>query len=743
MGSERQSGAEMPGPGASNTLPERGSAEADLKLLAEALPHLVWTCRPDGTLDYINRQGSEFLGAAVHTLQGPFPCGAAVHPEDDPRARASWAQCLLNGEPLTLETRLRRVDGQYLWHLHRAQPIRDRQGRVSQWMGSSTNVHDVREANDRAAFLLAVSTELAGMGNPQELVCAAMFRLRERLGAALVALVELDENRGEAVMLRERAGEGTQVEIASLALEPFEPLEVRTGKPAMTVLRDVREDTDASSLYDAWFGLEGVGGVVSAPLLQSGMLAAVLSVVEDRPRHWSDSDIELVQRVGDIVWPAFERARADRAVEDALREVNLRKDEFLAMLGHELRNPLAPIRSAVQILRIHASGRPELEWARAVIDRQTRHLSRLVDDLLDVSRIARGQIALQLERVDVAEFIRHGMETSRPLIRSRKHRIHVRLPAAALAVEGDLTRLAQVIANLLNNAAKYTAERGDIWVEATREGAQAVVKVRDSGAGIAPTLLPRVFELFAQAERTLDRSQGGLGIGLTLVKLLVEMHGGTVEAKSAGLGAGAEFIVRLPSHEAAGEPAALPATDSHPPHDPASGSLASGTPLSPAVTASVGKVAGEGTTGAPQGDGAQSAHNRGGGTPPVHPGAMRILIVDDNVDAADSTAMLLSLEGFETHSVHSAEAALEAAVVMKPDVVLLDIGLPEMDGYDVARRLRSLSEERVPTIVAVTGYGQPSDRDRAAAAGFDEFLVKPVEPAVLNRLLRSLQAPGS
>ncbi len=707
MGSEARPHTELSGRGTPHTMPESGSTgAADFRLLADALPHLVWVCRPDGVLDYLNRRGSEFFGSVLDAEHGPFLCGAATHPDDEERARSAWHHATRTGDGLSFETRLRRYDGAYRWHLTRAQPIRDAKGNVAGWMGTSTNIHDAKEANDRGAFLLALSTELAPMGNPQELLCAAMLRLRERLGAELVTLVELDEPQGEAVMLRQRANDASQIEVASLPLRPFEDLTARARQGQMTVMTDVRGQSRASFLYDRWFGLEGVGAVVSAPLLQGGSLVALLSVVEAQPRTWSDSEITLVQRVADIVWPAFEKARSDRAVEEALREVNQRKDEFLAMLGHELRNPLAPITSAVQILRIHAASHPEIEWARAVIDRQTRHLARLVDDLLDVSRIVRGQIVLHREEIDLAEIVTHGVETSRPLIEARKHQLHVQLPRTKVTLSGDLTRLAQVLANLLNNAAKYTDEGGEIWLSADREDNRAVLRVRDTGAGIAATLLPRVFELFAQAERTLDRSQGGLGIGLTLVKLLVEMHGGSVEARSEGLGRGAEFIVRLPTIEAQTATAG-----------PAAGPR--GTPAkSPAEAAESAPVA------AP--------------SPPRDPGALRILIVDDNVDAADSTAMLLSLDGYETHSVHSAHAALEAAPSIRPDVVLLDIGLPEMDGYEVARRLRSLPAGEHSLIVALTGYGQPADRERATLAGFDEFLVKPVEPVVLNRLLKSL-----
>ncbi len=380
-----------------------------------------------------------------------------------------------------------------------------------------------------------------------------------------------------------------------------------------------------------------------------------------------------------------------RKAEEALKDVNHQKDEFLAMLAHELRNPLAPIRNAAQVLRAHSSGVPELEWARTVIERQTRHLVRLVDDLLDVSRMVRGKIVLKKARVEIAELVQHAVDTSQPLIRTRRHQLHVNIPPAPLTLEGDLTRLAQVLANLLNNAAKYTDEGGQIWLDAWLEGSEVVLRVRDSGPGISRKLLPHVFDLFTQAERTLDRSQGGLGIGLTLVKLLVEMHGGSVEARNADSGTGAEFIVRLPANTVI--PTLQPAETAHASSDSS-----------------------------PNGE-----------------EALKVLVVDDNVDAADSIALLLTIDGFNAQSVHGAVAALDTVNSFKPDVVLLDIGLPVMDGYEVARRLRTHIPIAQLRIVALSGYGQKADRERAAEAGFDDYLVKPVEPTVLSQFLRSLQ----
>ncbi len=409
--------------------------------------------------------------------------------------------------------------------------------------------------------------------------------------------------------------------------------------------------------------------------------------------RWIYSKAGLVEHAGHrhivgICIDVTERRRA----EEALKDVNRRKDEFLAMLAHELRNPLAPIRNAAQLLNLHSSGKPEIEWARAVIERQTKHLARLVDGLLDVSRMVSGQITLQKKPTDLAEIVSDAVETSRPLIRLRKHHLTVELPQIPVVLEADLTRLSQVISNLLNNAAKYTEESGQIRLDAAVDNGVVIIRVRDTGLGIDPQLLPHIFDLFTQAERTPDRSEGGLGIGLTLVKRLVELHGGTVEALSEGLGSGAEFIVRLP---------ALASTAAQP----------------------VGKV----PTRVPV-------------VAPADARSLRILIVDDNADAADSIAMLLNMEGHQTRAVNTARAALLAVPEFKPEVVLLDIGLPEMDGYEVARRLRAQNGRRRMRLVAVTGYGQPADRRRAQAAGFDEHMVKPVEPAALQDFLRVVQS---
>ena len=374
-----------------------------------------------------------------------------------------------------------------------------------------------------------------------------------------------------------------------------------------------------------------------------------------------------------------------------LSEADRRKDEFLATLAHELRNPLAPISNAVQVLRrgvpsIPAvSGDGALAAASEVLERQVGHMARLVDDLLDLSRITRGRIELRRERVELRAVIDHAVEATRALYRSMNHELSVSLPPQPIHLDADPTRLAQVVGNLLNNACKFTDKGGHIHLMVERAGDQAVIRVRDDGVGIVSDQLPRLFEMFAQADTSLERSRDGLGIGLTLAKTLVELHGGSVEAHSQGLGLGSEFTVRLPVLVDAPQSLSRVALDTPP-----------------------------------------AAQSR------------RILIVDDNEDGAQSLAILLRLSGHDTHTAHDGVAALEAAERVRPDVVLLDIGLPGLNGYEVCRRIRQQPWGKNLVLVALTGWGKDEDRKKSAEAGFDSHLVKPVDHAVLAGLLASM-----
>jgi PAS domain S-box-containing protein len=393
-----------------------------------------------------------------------------------------------------------------------------------------------------------------------------------------------------------------------------------------------------------------------------------------------------------IVNDITERKRLEdelRATIGQLHDADRRKDEFLATLAHELRNPLAPLRSALEILAFAGDKPGTFAKMHNMMERQLAHLVRLVDDLLDVSRITRGKIELRNERLDVATILNAAVETSRPVLSESQHELSIVNPAEPLFVDGDLLRLSQVVSNLLNNSAKYTPEGGRIELTAEREGNEAVIRVRDNGIGIPAEMLPKVFEMFTQIDRTLNRSRGGLGIGLTLVKRLVEMHGGAVEAHSEGENEGSEFVVRLPL--------ANPSISDQPASGP-------GVPV---------------------------------GTSAVEP-KQRILVVDDNLDAARTLDTLLRMRGHEVRMAHTGQEALAVAAEFLPQVVLLDIGLPDMVGYEVARRLRRMPELGNVILIAQTGWGQDEDRRRSREAGFDAHLVKPVELGAIRQVLATL-----
>lgn len=392
-----------------------------------------------------------------------------------------------------------------------------------------------------------------------------------------------------------------------------------------------------------------------------------------------------------------ERAR----VELALKEADRHKDEFLAMLAHELRNPLAPIRNAVELMHRKSITDPQLVWSRDVIERQLAHLTRLVDDLLDVSRITRGKINLNKEVIEIGALVARTVETVQPLIEERGHSLSVQLPAGMLVVLGDPTRLSQALGNVLGNAAKYTERGGHITLSATELEAEVELRVSDNGIGIPADLLPMIFNLFTQLDRTSSPTQSGLGIGLALVQRLIEMHGGSVTAHSDGPGRGSEFVIRIPLFI---RERVEPGQSSNKP-----------SALEQSMTNAEG-----------------AAHTQ-----------RRILVADDNNDALESLATLLQLSGHEVYTAANGAVALESAEQHRPEVALLDIGMPKLDGYEVARRIRAQPWGQRITLVALTGWGQDSDRRRSQEAGFDSHLVKPLDLDKLTELLATLPIAGA
>ncbi len=477
---------------------------------------------------------------------------------------------------------------------------------------------------------------------------------------------------------------------------------LRLGCKAPMILLTGQGDRDlALQALDAGASDFLVKGKIDAAVLERSIRYAL-----QQKRHADELERKVADRTAEL-----ERANAAlHAGKEALRDADRRKNEFLATLAHELRNPLAPVRNAVEILRMKGPDIPELHWARDIIDRQTQAMTRLIDDLMDISRINQGKLELKREQVELANIVQGAIETSRPLIESMGHELTVTLPPGPVIVDADLTRLAQVFLNLLNNAAKYTERGGRIELVASVEWRVAsgepenpaslatrhstldtpfvVVSVTDTGIGIPADKLPTLFEMFSQVEEALSRSQGGLGIGLCLVKRLVEMHGGSVEAKSGGLGQGSEFVVRLPI----------------------------------VVEQTYPRQASD------DGDQAQPTSD------------LRILVVDDNRDAAESLAMLLKMMGNNVHTAHDGEEAVTAAREFQPQLVLCDIGLPKLNGYEACRQMKAQAWDKNMILIAVTGWGQDDDRRKSAAAGFDHHLIKPVDPQALMKLLAKLES---
>jgi signal transduction histidine kinase len=520
-------------------------------------------------------------------------------------------------------------------------------------------------------------------------------------GAARILLA--DESTGSARILLADDNADMREYVTRLLRERWNVEAVADGAAA---LARARQEPPALILSDVM--MPGIDGFQLLQALRADPLTRGIPVIFLSARAGEESRIEGLSAGADdyLVKPFSARellarvsthlkiARAEaqrqqllvreREARDEAEVANRSKDEFLAMLGHELRNPLAPIVTALHLMRLR--GDETLHKERTIIERQVNHLVRLVDDLLDISRITRGRIELKRERIELSEILAKAIEMASPLIEQRQHQLEIDIRRQGLALEADAVRMAQVVANLLNNAAKYTEPHGTIAVSAGREGGEIVLRVRDTGIGLSAEMLPRVFDLFVQERQAIDRAQGGLGLGLAIVRTLVELHGGRVEARSEGHGRGSEFTVRLP--------AAADAEDSLP---------------------------------------ADAPHREPDTAP--SPGALRILVVDDNADAAELLAESVRMMGHVAQVAHDGPTGLRIAAQLQPDVALLDIGLPVMDGYELAAHLRALPGLEKVWLIAVTGYDQEANRRHTAAAGFEHHLVKPIQLDRLGEIL--------
>lgn len=605
-----------------------------------------------GRFTSVNRRYCEILGYSREELLS-MRMQDILYEEDRPINIQRRERLVKFGEPFDIEKRYVRKDGSIVW-VH-------------------NSVSRLSDASGQALGIISVSLDITERKRQEEQV---------RRGAELLDFIVQHSPSGFYIVDADFRISHINAESQARAFRNVNPA---IGRPLDEALRVLWPEPLATELIGIFRHTFQTG----EPYLSPGLVSPRADIGEVETYNWQLKRIIMPDGRHAVVCFYYDTTHL-RAVEQELREADQRKDEFLATLAHELRNPLAPIRNSLHILRMASGeGRGGTERVHDMLERQVSHMVRLVDDLMEVSRITRGKFDLRKELIDLASVVRSAIETSKPLIEAAGHELTVSLPAEPLTLEADAVRLAQVLANLLNNAAKYTEHRGKIWLNARRDGTDVVLSVMDNGTGIPPGMLPRIFDLFAQSERSYQRSQGGLGIGLTLVRGIVGMHGGSVEARSDGPGLGSEFVVRLP--------------------------LAS---------------QGRGLSRASSGDREVAA-----GT--VAP--CRILVVDDNRDSADSLEMVLQFLGADVQVAYDGPSALEACRVYRPAVVFLDIGMPGMNGYEVAERLRQTSEGAGAALIALSGWGQKDDLRRSEEAGFDCHLVKPVDLDALQALLGSLR----
>ncbi len=643
-----------------------GESEARFRHMANHAPVMIWMTEPDGACTYLNASWYAFTGQNEQTGLG-FGWLNAIPPEDRLTFQQAFATAHATGEAFRQEHRLIRADGKICWAIDSAAPRFDASGRLLGYIGSITEItrrkqmeEELREATRISETLNRVGKSLASeleLETVMELVTDESLSL---VGAEFGACFYHLQNAERAFTLSALKGirEGEFDEFRARHEDDlFEPT---FCEGALQRRDDLHSDAEGMIHSEDLH----VRSFLAVPILtREGQVRGGLFFGHSRPGQFTPMHEQIVIGIAGQAAVALENARLYGEARDADR----RKDEFLAMLAHELRNPLAPIRTGLDLLQMSGTDPDIIE----PMQQQLEHLIRLVDDLLDVSRIMRGRVELRITPVELASVISRAVDTVRPLMIAADQRLESSLPEESLWVSGDAVRLAQVLSNLLHNASKYSDAHSKIELTLARENDQAVITIRDYGIGIDPVLLPQVFDLFTQAPTTVDRSQGGLGIGLTITRNLIEMHGGAVEAASDGPGHGSTFRIRLPL--------------------------------------------------IPGGDDTQQTSE----TVDLQQ-SLRVLVVDDNRAAARMVALLLAKLGrHQISTAYDGRTALETALRVQPHLIILDIGLPEIDGHEVARRLRRNPDFRDAVLVALTGYGTHQDRENALKAGFDDHLVKP------------------
>jgi PAS domain S-box-containing protein len=614
-------------------------SEERFRTLADSSPVPIWVTDAAGGIEFLNAAYGDFFGVTLEDVRGP-KWATLLHPDDADSYVDAYYEALRKRKPFRAEARVRRRDGEWRWVDTRGVPRFSEGGEFLGHVGSSPDVTEMKIAQQalrESEAQFRTSFELAAVGQAQVNPATGRF---ERVNQKFCEIVGYSEEE----LLTMAPADITHPEDRQPYVEIYPRLLQGEIEEYVIEKRDVRKDQTV-----VWVS-------VAAKLIR-------------------DSDGRPLRTIG-VLQDITERKRA----EEELKEADRRKDEFIATLAHELRNPLAPIRNAVEMLGLCQSSDPDFEWSRNVIDQQVKHLACLVDDLIDVSRITRNRLVIKKERVSLADLINGALDAARLLIEQRGHLLTVALPTEPVYLNADPVRLTQIFMNLINNAAKYTREGGRIWVDAERKNGNVTVRVADNGIGISSDELSHLFDMFYQVDRSYDQAHGGLGIGLTLVKRLVEMHGGTVEAKSAGIGQGSEFLVSLPM-----------------------------------LVSSSGVLTDKDVS-------EQNKKRR------------RILVVDDYPTAAESLARRLKRFGNEVETALDGFEGIKQAEKFRPDIVLLDIGMPKLNGYKAAQSIREQPWGKDMVLIAITGWGQEEDRQRTREAGFDAHLVKPLDYTKLGEL---------
>lgn len=660
-----------------------------LDLTAECLDLALAAARM-GDYRWDAKTGIVTLSARAAELAGATPGGLSleqlrdlVHPDDRARVADAIHRAIVERGEYSIQHRF--------VGLGRDRSVRTSGRLIFDEQGALAGVVGVLQDVTSDRFLLQVDDAVRSLVDAEQVTYTAASLLGEFLGVERCAycFVEPDE---DTFILTGNYTRGVHSIVGTYRFRQFgaECLRLmRAGEPY--IVSDSGSDPRLDAADRQAYAATAIVGVICVPILKSGRFVAAMAVHTSAPRHWRPENVELVQQVASRCWESIERARVEgerQSLLEAAQAANRAKDEFLAMLGHELRNPLAPIKTALQLMKM--KNEHVLERERAVIERQTVHLTNLVDDLLDVARIARGMVELAPELVELGVLVTRALEIAQPLIAQRAHTVDLRVSPVGLLLEGDPARLTQVIVNLLTNAAKYTPAGGQITVTGSIQDDDVVLSVRDNGIGMSDDTMERAFDRFVQGRQGVDRAQGGLGLGLSIVQGLVQRHGGSVRALSEGAGKGSELVVRLPRARAEQLP---------------------------------------------------MLRQRSGISPPLAPwNQKRVLIVDDNQDAANLLAEALVLRGCQVLVAYDATSAMQLAAAQPLDLALLDIGLPVIDGYELAGKLRGLEHLNQLSLIAVTGYGQESDRNRALAAGFNHHLAKPVDLSSLDRIVANRQA---